>query len=149
MELRTPQFQLAWRTFCRRAVVCELKWRRHRVTSDTEKLGSAAAPNFGPIRNASRLQATNSETVYGHNHIARKLKKQLLSIEVNGTYIYHYFKSWSPLWSSIVPGYRSRGPGFYSQRYQIFWEVVGLERGPLSLVTTTEELLDRKVEAPV
>jgi hypothetical protein len=28
-------------------------------------------------------------------------------------------------------------------------KVVGLERGPLSLVSTTEELLDRKVEAPV
>jgi hypothetical protein len=26
---------------------------------------------------------------------------------------------------------------------------VGLERGALSLVSTTEELLDRKVEAPV
>jgi hypothetical protein len=23
-----------------------------------------------------------------------------------------------------VPGYRSRGPGFDSQRYQIFWEIV-------------------------
>jgi hypothetical protein len=28
-------------------------------------------------------------------------------------------------------------------------KVVGLERGPLSLVTTTEELLDKKVTAPV
>jgi hypothetical protein len=27
--------------------------------------------------------------------------------------------------------------------------VVGLERGPLSLVSTTEELLDRKIAAPV
>jgi hypothetical protein len=27
--------------------------------------------------------------------------------------------------------------------------LVGLERGPLSLVSTTEELLDRKVAAPV
>jgi hypothetical protein len=36
-----------------------------------------------------------------------------------------------------VPGYRSRGPGFD------FWEVVGLERGPLSLVSTTEKLLGR------
>jgi hypothetical protein len=27
--------------------------------------------------------------------------------------------------------------------------VVGLEHGPLSLVSTTEELLDRKVAAPV
>jgi hypothetical protein len=28
-------------------------------------------------------------------------------------------------------------------------KVVGLERGPLSLVSTTEELLDRKVVAPI
>jgi hypothetical protein len=28
-------------------------------------------------------------------------------------------------------------------------QVVGLEQGPLSLVSTTEELLDRKVAAPV
>jgi hypothetical protein len=28
-------------------------------------------------------------------------------------------------------------------------KVVGLERGPLSFVSTTEELLDRKVAAPV
>jgi hypothetical protein len=28
-------------------------------------------------------------------------------------------------------------------------KVLGLERVPLSLVSTTEELLDRKVEAPV
>jgi hypothetical protein len=40
--------------------------------------------------------------------------------------------------------YRSRGPGFNSLLYQIFREVVGLERGPLSLVTTIEELLGRK-----
>jgi hypothetical protein len=33
-----------------------------------------------------------------------------------------------------VTGYRSRGPGFYYRHYQIFWEVVGLEQGPLSLV---------------
>jgi hypothetical protein len=41
-----------------------------------------------------------------------------------------------------VPGYRSRGPG--SRRCQIFLEVVGLEQGPLSLVSTIEELLVRK-----
>jgi hypothetical protein len=46
-----------------------------------------------------------------------------------------------------VPSYRSRGPGFDSRRYQIFWEVVGLERGPLSLVRIIQELL--KVAAPV
>jgi hypothetical protein len=40
-----------------------------------------------------------------------------------------------------VPGYISRGPAFDSRRYKILWKVVGLERGPLSLVNTTEELL--------
>jgi hypothetical protein len=43
-----------------------------------------------------------------------------------------------------VPGYRSRGPGFDYRRYQIFWEVMGLERSPLSLVRITEELLEWK-----
>jgi hypothetical protein len=39
-------------------------------------------------------------------------------------------------------------PGFDSRHYQKR-KVVDLERGPLSLVSTTEELLDRKVAAPV
>jgi hypothetical protein len=34
-----------------------------------------------------------------------------------------------------VPGCRSKGPGLDSQHYQIFREVVGLGRGPLSLVS--------------
>jgi hypothetical protein len=49
----------------------------------------------------------------------------------------------SPLWSR-VPGYRSRGPRFDSRCYQIFWEVVGLERGPLSLMRIIEELFEWK-----
>jgi hypothetical protein len=47
-----------------------------------------------------------------------------------------------------VPGYRSGGPGSIPGHYQKK-KVVGLERGALSLVSTTEELLDRKVAAPV
>jgi hypothetical protein len=43
-----------------------------------------------------------------------------------------------------VSGYRSRGPGFDSRRFQIFWEAEGLERGSLSLLRTTEELFGRK-----
>ena len=46
-----------------------------------------------------------------------------------------------------VSGYRYRGPGFDPRRYQIFWVVVGLERGPLSLVSivrSIEELLEWK-----
>jgi hypothetical protein len=47
-----------------------------------------------------------------------------------------------------VLGYRSGGPGSIlgNTRGE---KVVGLERGPLSLVSTTKELLDRKVAAPV
>jgi hypothetical protein len=41
-----------------------------------------------------------------------------------------------------VPAYRSGGPGFDSRRDQTFWEVVGLERGPLSPVRIIEELLE-------
>ena len=41
-----------------------------------------------------------------------------------------------------VSGYRYTGLGFDSRRYQIFWVVVGLERGPLSLVRSVEELLE-------
>jgi hypothetical protein len=40
-----------------------------------------------------------------------------------------------------VLGYKSRGPAFDSRRYQILWEVVGLEQGPLSLMSIIEELL--------
>jgi hypothetical protein len=47
-----------------------------------------------------------------------------------------------------VLDYRCRGPGFDSLALQKK-KAVGLERGPLSLVSTTEELLDRKVAAPV
>jgi hypothetical protein len=43
-----------------------------------------------------------------------------------------------------VSGYRSRSPGSDSRPYQIFWEVGGLERDPISLVRTNEELLEWK-----
>ena len=41
-----------------------------------------------------------------------------------------------------VSGYRYRGLGFDSRRYQIFWVVVGLKQGPLSLMRSIEELLE-------
>jgi hypothetical protein len=46
-----------------------------------------------------------------------------------------------------VLGYKSGGLG--SIPGTTIKKVEGLERGPLSLVSTTEELLDRKVAAPV
>jgi hypothetical protein len=59
-----------------------------------------------------------------------------------------------PLWSGGQSSWLTiRWPVFFSRHYQIFLKkkkkkkrktVVGLERGPLSLVSTTEELLGRK-----
>jgi hypothetical protein len=46
-----------------------------------------------------------------------------------------------------VLGYRSGGPGSIPGATRK--KKVGLERGPLSLVSTTEELLDRKAAASV
>jgi hypothetical protein len=54
-----------------------------------------------------------------------------------------------PLWSSGQSSWlQIRRPGFDSRHSQKK-KVVGLERGALSLVSTTEELLDIKVAAPV
>jgi hypothetical protein len=48
---------------------------------------------------------------------------------------------WSGGQSSWLQIQRS---GFDSRRYPIFWEVVGPELGPLSFVSTTEELFESK-----
>jgi hypothetical protein len=65
-------------------------------------------------------------------------------------YIYNlYVKQWTasvvywPEFLATDPEARVRFPALPEKK------VMDLERGPLSLVTTTEELLDRKVAAPV
>jgi hypothetical protein len=54
----------------------------------------------------------------------------------------------SPEDYNILNFLQIRKPGFDSRHFQKK-KVVGLERGTLSLVSTTKELLDRKVAAPV
>jgi hypothetical protein len=50
-----------------------------------------------------------------------------------------------PLWSSGQSSWlQIQRSGFDFRRYQIIWQLVDLEWGPLSLVSTTEELLERK-----
>jgi hypothetical protein len=72
------------------------------------------------------------------------------SCEVRAEFIYVMQKKVDRLCGLVVRvlGYRSGGPrsipGTTRKK-----KVVGLERGPLSFVSTTEELLDRKVAAPV
>jgi hypothetical protein len=69
--------------------------------------------------------------------------------------VIHKYKniSWKSLYDRLcglvarVLGYRSGGPGSIPGTTKK--KVVGLARGPLGLVSITEELLDRKVAAPV
>jgi hypothetical protein len=46
--------------------------------------------------------------------------------------------------SGQSPWLQIQRTGFDSRSYKISWEVVGLERGPLGLVSITEEVLERK-----
>jgi hypothetical protein len=67
----------------------------------------------------------------------------------NWIYICYVEESRQPMWS---PGQSSwqqiRSSGFHFGRYQIFWDGVCLQRGPLNLVSTKEELLGRNKAAP-
>jgi hypothetical protein len=57
-----------------------------------------------------------------------------------------YYSKYDRLCGPVVrvPGFRSRDPGFDFRCYQILWEVVGLERGLLSLVNISDEPLEQK-----
>jgi hypothetical protein len=73
-------------------------------------------------------------------------KTAIVSDPNKNIYIYIYYVNFDRLCGLVVrvPGYRSWGSGFDSLRCQIFWEVVGLEHGPLSSVRIIEELLEWK-----
>jgi hypothetical protein len=72
--------------------------------------------------------------------------RMILLHEVAYYYYYFIIRSVSLcrrllLWSSGQSSWlQIQRSGFDSRRYQIFWEVVSLERGPLSLVRIVEEL---------
>jgi hypothetical protein len=66
--------------------------------------------------------------------------KRLLALPLN-----RLGKLCDSLWSSGQSSWlQIQRSGFDCRRYQIFWEVVGLERSPLSFVSIIEELLGRK-----
>jgi hypothetical protein len=63
----------------------------------------------------------------------------------NWIYICYVEESRPPLWSNGQSSWlQIQRSGFDLRRYQIFGEVLSLERGPLSFLSTTEELLERK-----
>jgi hypothetical protein len=51
--------------------------------------------------------------------------------------------------AASIPGYRARIPGFGWLPYQVFWEVVFLERGLLALLRIIEDTFAWKVATPV
>jgi hypothetical protein len=76
------------------------------------------------------------------------LQKEIyrVSCEVQTEFIYVMQKKIDSLCDLVVrvPYYRSIGPGSIPGITRFFLEVVGLKRGPLSLVSAIEELLERK-----
>jgi hypothetical protein len=63
----------------------------------------------------------------------------------NWIYVCYVEESRPPLLSSGQSSWlQIQRSGFDSCLHQIFWEVLGLERGPLSLLSAIEELLARK-----
>jgi hypothetical protein len=83
--------------------------------------------------NRSRLWSRAPDNICDkHSHYARKLS------------LSSYIRR-PPLWSSSQSScLQIQRPGIDSRRYQIFWEVAGLERDPLCLMSTIEELLEIK-----
>jgi hypothetical protein len=77
--------------------------------------------------------------------------KQITSpMRDNRAWIFQPLRGWRDRLCGLVVrvlGYRSGGPGSIPGTTRK--KVVGLERGAFSLMSTTEELLDRKVAAPV
>jgi hypothetical protein len=81
----------------------------------------------------------------GHKQSDFEKKYAFSLFYVNQFYPFGSTGMWHP---TKGPTYRSGGPGSIPGTTRKK-KVVGLERGSLSLVSTTEELLDRKVAAPV
>jgi hypothetical protein len=75
-----------------------------------------------------------------------RTERYCASCEVRTVFIYVMLKKVDRLCGLvvIVPGYRFRGPGSIPGATRFSEKQWGLERGPLSLVSTIEGLLERK-----
>jgi hypothetical protein len=93
------------------------------------------------IYECTGLHYVTESSYYNVLTTCRNFSLLLLCGCFKGVHLLHYSPLWSTGQSSWLHIQRS---GLKSRLYQIFWEVVGLERGPFSLVSTTEELLGRK-----
>jgi hypothetical protein len=101
---------------------------------------SVRSPNPAEINLGILLRVFSPSSCPQHS-----LKVPLLKLMCPLKYVLNRENRGLPLWSSGQTfSLQIQSSGFDSRRYQIFWQAVGLERRPLSLVNTTEELLGRK-----
>jgi hypothetical protein len=106
-------------------------------------------PTIPAFERAKTFHALDSAAiVIGHQTLILLYKK--VRLDEQQKFISVRREVWPPLWSNGQSCWlqiqRSR---VRFRRYQIFLEVVGLERGPLSLMRIIEKLLERTVAAPV
>jgi hypothetical protein len=96
-----------------------------------------------PLSRPTEENDSSSEWV----SVSSKLSRSCLLLALSNYIVVCLLRDRLCQWS-VVSGQSSwvqiQRSGFDSRRYQILWEVVGLERGPLNLMSTIEELLGRK-----
>jgi hypothetical protein len=77
--------------------------------------------------------------------VRKALEENIPFRDLNSKFVVQNVGKRPPLWSTDQSSWlQIQRSGFDSRQYQIFRAVVGLERSRLSLVGTTEELLERK-----
>jgi hypothetical protein len=124
-------------------------WKRSRLNRGTipELFCRELTPSF-PSEAASRLATEEFPNILAHSPQFGYLRKMILDMKFFIRNLYKIFISCvfgPPLWFSGQSSWlQIQGYGFDSWHYQTFGEVVGLERGPLSFMSTIEELLGRK-----
>jgi hypothetical protein len=96
-------------------------------------------PRKIPVRGSVNPRAMYIQTIYSAGDTTIKVSGTAGRMRI-GNWNVEVLYLWSSGQSSCLQIQRS---GFDSRRYKILWEVVGLERGTLSLVSRIEELLGR------
>jgi hypothetical protein len=126
-------------------LLCFPEWRKYNWDDRGRIAGCAKYPHrtlfTGCVQNgrASPLRSSGQSTWLQNGDVLSFLWG------TNWIYICYAEESTPPLWSSGQSSWlQIQGSGFDYRRYQIFWEVVGFERGPFKLVSTIEELLGRE-----
>ena len=138
-------------------LIVPIVWRDNNIFVFRDKLSDPAHPRnwrqFSPLKwqelHTQWHNVTSQKTWVYSNSIVRTWNVRLLGC-TSTCHLFSVFNlavvdSLSDRLCGLVvrvSGYRYRGLRFNSRRYHIFWVVVGLEQGPLSLVRSIEELLE-------